>query len=413
MTRRHTLLVVDDETNVIQSLQDLLRRDYQVFGATSARDGLGLLRQHEMHIVLSDQRMPQTNGIEFLRQVRADHPEAIRLLCTGYADIKAVIDAINEGHVFRYITKPWDPDELLTVLHQAGEMHDLLKERQRLLQDLQTKNRELQRANALQEAFIRVASHELRTPLTILLGLPELALRMEKPNTAVADWFRRIHKAGLRLHHLVEQLLQMLQAGRFERPLDRRPTDLGLLIGEAVEDVRPFVQQRRQHLSLNLPADLGLVNVEAGKIRICLDHLLVNAIKFTPDGGAIEVRAERTANAVRLQVRDSGLGIPVDNLPHIFQPFFTELDVSRHSSGQFEFGRRGLGLGLSLVRAFVAMHGGTVEVASVPGQGSTFTLTLPGGATAEGQTANERAEEEGTEISNKEQGMSNFEGQTA
>ncbi|HEY7153300.1 MAG TPA: hybrid sensor histidine kinase/response regulator, partial [Gemmataceae bacterium] len=361
-----------------------LRREYHVLGATHPRDGLRLLREQPVHLVMTDQRMPEISGVEFLRNVRRDRPDAIRLLFTGYADIKAVIDAINEGHVYRYITKPWDPDELLTVLRQAGERYDLLQERQQLLDDLRRKNEELEQANvelrqanALKEAFIRVASHELRTPLTILLALPEMALRMRGLDATTTDWFRRIHQAGMRMHRLVEQLLQMLQAGRFERPLERRPTDCAALVGEAVEDIRPFVEQRRQRLTLDLADDLGTIDVEAGKIRNCLDDLLINAVKFTPDGGTIAVIGRRDAAAVRLQVRDNGIGIEAANLPHIFEPFFTEMDVARHASGQFQFGRRGLGLGLSLVRAFVGMHGGTVDVASTPGQGTTFTLTLP------------------------------------
>ena len=154
-------------------------------------------------------------------------------------------------------------------------------------------------------------------------------------------------------------------------------------MGEAADDIRPFVEQRRQHLILDLVPDLGMIDVEAGKIRACLNHLLINAIKFTPDGGTIEVIGRRNAEMVCLQVRDNGMGIDPANLPHIFEPFFTELDVSRHSSGQFEFGRRGLGLGLSLVRAFVRMHGGSVDVASTTGQGTTFTLTLPGASNKE------------------------------
>ena len=384
MVQRHTLLVVDDEPDVVQSLQDLLRRDYRVLGATRAREGLRLLHEQPVHVVMTDQRMPEISGIDFLRSVRRHRPDAIRLLFTGYADIKAVIDAINEGHVYRYITKPWDPDELLTILHQAGEQYDLLQERQRLLDDLCRKNQELEQANAelrqantLKEAFINVASHELRTPLTILLSLPELVLRMKQLDPVTADCLQRIQQAGTRLHRLVEQILHMLRAGRFERPLDRRPTDCAALVGEAVDGVRPFIEQRRQQLVVDLAADLGAINVEAGKIRICLDHLLINAIKFTPDGGVIEVRGRREGDTVRLQVRDNGIGIAGEQLPHLFEPFFTEMDVSRHSSGQFEFCRRGLGLGLSVVRAFVAMHGGTVEADSTPGQGTTFTIALP------------------------------------
>ncbi len=384
MVPRHTLLVVDDEPDVVQSLQDLLRREYHVLGATRAREGLRLLHEQPVHLVMTDQRMPEISGVDFLRSVRRDRPDAIRLLFTGYADIKAVIDAINEGHVYRYITKPWDPDELMTILRQAGEQYDLLQERQRLLNDLQRKNQELEQANAellqanlLKEGFINVASHELRTPLTILLALPELALRMGNPDPRTADCLRRMQDAGSRLHRLVEQILQMLRAGRFERPLDRRSVEVTALIREAVESVRPFIEQRKQRLSVEVAPELGSLNIEAGKIRICLDHLLINAIKFTPDGGSIEVRGWREGDTVRIQVRDNGIGIAKEQLPHLFEPFFTEIDVSRHSSGQFEFGRRGLGLGLSVVRAFVTMHGGTVDVSSTPGAGTAFTITLP------------------------------------
>src|SRR6516225_12472334 len=126
MTRRHTILVVDDEIDVVTSVQDLLRLDYRVLGATRAQEGLQIVHDLEIHVVMTDQRMPGMSGVEFLRRVRTEQPDAIRLLFTGYADIKAVIDAINEGNVFRYITKPWDPEELLTILHQAGEQYDLL-----------------------------------------------------------------------------------------------------------------------------------------------------------------------------------------------------------------------------------------------------------------------------------------------
>src|SRR5438045_731701 len=103
MTRdRHTLLVVDDEPDVVKSVQDLLRMDYRVLGATNAAAGMDLMRREEVQLVMSDQRMPEMTGVEFLSKVRGEHPEAIRLLFTGYADIHAVVDAINEGQVYRY-----------------------------------------------------------------------------------------------------------------------------------------------------------------------------------------------------------------------------------------------------------------------------------------------------------------------
>jgi signal transduction histidine kinase len=385
MAKRHTLLVVDDEPDVVQSVRDLLRLDYHVLGTTRAAEGIRILEEEIVHIVMTDQRMPEMTGVEFLRKVRGDHPDAIRLLFTGYADIKAVIDAINQGSVYRYITKPWDPDELQAVIRQAADQYDLLVERKRLLAELQVKNQQLEKANsellqanALKEAFIRVASHELRTPLTILYGLTQLALRTPGVSEPLHSWLGSIHKAGERLNRLVDQLIKMLSAGQFERPLDCRPTDLAALVQQAVQDVQPFVDLRHQQLTLDLAPDLGTLDLETAKVRDVLDNLLLNAIKFTPDGGEIQVAARRTADGdVEIRVRDSGVGIDAAHQEHLFKAFFTGFNVSRHSSGLFEFGRQGLGLGLSLVKAFVEMHGGKVEAASEPGRGSTFTITLP------------------------------------
>jgi DNA-binding NtrC family response regulator len=130
------VLIVDDEPEILYSLRGLLRKDFDVHTATSAYEGLQVLRRQPIHVVLTDQRMPQTTGVEFLKQVRAEQPQAIRLILTAYADIKAVIDAINQGNVYRYLTKPWDPDELVGVLHEASAEYERLAERQHILGEL-------------------------------------------------------------------------------------------------------------------------------------------------------------------------------------------------------------------------------------------------------------------------------------
>jgi DNA-binding NtrC family response regulator len=135
-TTRPPILIVDDEPEILYSLRGLLRKEFDVHAATSAYEGLQLMRRQPVHAVLTDQRMPQTTGVEFLKQVRGVCPEAIRLIFTGYADIKAVIDAINQGNVYRYLTKPWDPDELQAVLRQACAEYDRVAGRQRILAEL-------------------------------------------------------------------------------------------------------------------------------------------------------------------------------------------------------------------------------------------------------------------------------------
>jgi DNA-binding NtrC family response regulator len=133
---KRPILVVDDEPDILQSLKGLLRRDFDVHIANSGTEAIRVLQEHSVHVVMTDQRMPQMTGVEFLRHVKAEHPEAIRVIFTGYADIQAVVDAVNQGSVFRYVAKPWNPDELIEALHEAGQVYDRLAERERLLADL-------------------------------------------------------------------------------------------------------------------------------------------------------------------------------------------------------------------------------------------------------------------------------------
>jgi signal transduction histidine kinase len=377
MASAHTLLVVDDEPDVVKSIKDLFRLDYRVLGTTRPSEALEILGHNDVHVLLTDQRMPEMSGVEFLGKTRAEHPETIRLLMTGYADIRTVIDAINRGHVYRYITKPWDPEELQTIIKDAVERYDLIAERRSLVQKLQESNTRLQQSDELKTAFIRVASHELRSPMTILIGAVRLAQKTPCLDELSQQWLGRIDRAANRLGHLVDELVSMLELGRFDQTLDRQPTDLADLINQAADDVRPFVEQRHQQLTVQTAPDLGAASIDAGKIRDALNHLLLNAIKFTPDGGTIALAAQRIDQSIELSVTDSGVGIDPTNLSRIFEPFFTGFDVSRHSSGIFEFGKKGLGLGLSVVKAFVQMHGGQVAVQSVVGGGTTFTIRLP------------------------------------
>ncbi|HEY7153649.1 MAG TPA: response regulator [Gemmataceae bacterium] len=135
-TGKHAILLVDDEPEILFSLRGLLRRDFDVHTAESGAEAMEVLKQQPIHVILTDQRMPGMTGVQLLHRVQGEYPQAIRIVFTGYADIKAVIDAVNQGHIYRYITKPWDPDELMSVLRQACAAYDRLVEHQRLLADL-------------------------------------------------------------------------------------------------------------------------------------------------------------------------------------------------------------------------------------------------------------------------------------
>jgi response regulator RpfG family c-di-GMP phosphodiesterase len=121
---KHTLLVVDDEPNVCDSVYDLLRREFRVLRARSAAEGIKQMEENEVHIIMTDQRMPQITGVEFLRRIRVGHPQAVRMLFTGYADLESIIAAINQGHIYKFLKKPWQPEDLEAAVRDAAAEYD-------------------------------------------------------------------------------------------------------------------------------------------------------------------------------------------------------------------------------------------------------------------------------------------------
>ena len=144
MSLKPKILYIDDEQNNLTSFRAVFRRDFKIETALSGDQALQLLKTHNFHIIVTDQRMPEMTGIEFLQIVKKSHPESIRILLTGYADINAVIDAINQGEIYRYISKPWNEQDLKQVLLQAYEVHRLRLENEELTEKLKETNEKLE-----------------------------------------------------------------------------------------------------------------------------------------------------------------------------------------------------------------------------------------------------------------------------
>jgi response regulator RpfG family c-di-GMP phosphodiesterase len=142
-TRKHTLLVIDDEMDVCDSVHDLLRREFHVLRARSADEGLKLMQDNEVHIIMTDQRMPKVTGVELLTRIYRGHPQAIRMLFTGYADLESIIQAINQGHVFKFLKKPWQPDDLEHAVREAATEYDRLVAQAEVMERLQTELHQL------------------------------------------------------------------------------------------------------------------------------------------------------------------------------------------------------------------------------------------------------------------------------
>jgi signal transduction histidine kinase len=198
-----------------------------------------------------------------------------------------------------------------------------------------------------------------------------------------AEIVERIAGAARQLAKLVTNTLTLMRADDFRRTLERAPVDLAALLRAAAEKVRPFIKARRLQLSVRVADDLGVFEVDAEKIDASVINLLTNAIKFTPDGNEVTLEARLAApDVAEIRVVDTGIGLDPPSLEQLFQPFFTQFDSSLHSSGDCGFNKRGLGVGLSIVRQFVELHGGAVTAESAPGKGTTLTIRLPRSAPA-------------------------------
>jgi response regulator RpfG family c-di-GMP phosphodiesterase len=178
---KHSILIVDDEPEILFSLRGLLRTEFDLYTAESGAEALEILHHHPVHVIMTDQRMPGMTGVELLRRAKGDCPEAVRIVFTGYADTKAVVDAVNQGQVYYYLTKPWDPDDLIAVLHRACDQYDRIAQRRRLLVDLRE---HLARCQDLQQRPSDERIADLHSASTTLLDRLDRALRQD-PSTVV------------------------------------------------------------------------------------------------------------------------------------------------------------------------------------------------------------------------------------
>ena len=145
---QRSLLLVDDEENITRSLIRLLRQDnYKIYTAKSGEEGLEILKQHQIGVILSDQRMPEMSGTEFLSKVRKNYPDTIRIVLSGYTDLRSVTDAINEGEIYKFLTKPWDDNLLRGNISEAFKQYELELENERLRGELTNANEELKKVN--------------------------------------------------------------------------------------------------------------------------------------------------------------------------------------------------------------------------------------------------------------------------
>ena len=242
----------------------------------------------------------------------------------------------------------------------------------RLFNEIQDKSRQLEVANKHKSEFLANMSHELRTPLNAIIGFSEALLEkmFGEMNAKQEDYLKDIHSSGRHLLSLINDILDLskVEAGRMELELSE------FHVPSAVQNAMTLVRERAQTHGITLKArvdpKLGGIRADERKFKQILLNLLSNAVKFTPDGGRVEVDARKNGNSIEVSVKDSGVGIAKEDQEAVFEEF---RQVGRDYTNKQE----GTGLGLTLTRRFVELHGGKIWLKSAPGKGSTFTFTLP------------------------------------
>jgi len=375
--KKHSLLIVDDEQENINLLSNILGDDYSLYEAVDAGQAMQLLKKHEIHIILTDQRMPGLTGVELLEKARETRPDCVRMLITAYPDVNNAIQAINRGHVHRYIAKPFDSVELKLAIQQELEHLDLVRANRRLneemgrmVDELFRANRELRELNQMKDQFLANVSHELKTPLVSGMGYVDLLLSggMGHLDPRQEKGLRIAHRNLERLLGLIENLLALAKS-RF-RPEELRIArfDLRPLLEECIESLRARARKKSLRIKTALPRGRVWVEGDERKIHSVITNVLANAEKFSPEDARIDIRVlGAKAGKLRVIVTDNGVGLPEKTGD--IQPFKTTSDL-RYA---------GMGIGLTLARQILQAHQCDITLERGPRGGARVQFDLPSG----------------------------------
>jgi signal transduction histidine kinase len=427
---KQPILIVEDSLTQAEALRHTLETSgYQCVVARDGKEALDAMRQQPPSLIISDIVMPEMDGYAFCKAVKTKQGlKAVPvILLTALTDSTDIIRGLECG-ADNFVTKPYADDYLLTrinaLLHsyehpqlenlqpsielefngqhvaisagrrqildmllstyeQCVQINYKLRSREQELEAANTRLGELyeaeqgaraaaEEANHSKDAFLAMVTHELRSPLNAMLGWTRV-LRTKKLDEASQQHALETIEASARTQaHLIEDLLDTARIASGKMRIDLKPVDLVEVVNAALAVVRPAAEARGIELISGSDTHANLITGDPDRLQQVFWNLLSNAIKFTPANGRVEIRLERADPFARITVSDTGRGIPAEFLPHVFERF------SQQPGSGGSQRRGGLGLGLSLAKHLVELHGGTIEADSPgDGQGATFTVKLP------------------------------------
>jgi len=346
------LLIIDDEKDNLDALNRLLRLQFNVTTTTSPIDALKLITKQTFHIILSDQRMPEMTGVELLEKAKAICPETVRILLTGYTDVDSVIGAINRGNIYRYIAKPWDPEDLKLTLRQASEAFLLRRELELKNEQLRRNLVALESVDRAKARFLSLVSHELKTPLTVLSSFVDLLKQSQKDLSAdLQKAVASLGNASSRFSEVIEEVLSFVKwEGEAAWELGPVP-----LLDEALQvrdKVKSIAEKKKISVTVK-PLAHPQAHSKAEPLRDALVRLTRDAILRAPEGSEIRITVSGSDQAV-WQVERKG--------PALEASAFEPLEVS----GNLFHHHRDIGLNLAIARVILDRLGAKTSLESSP-----------------------------------------------
>lgn len=349
----HSLLLIDDEKDITDSLERQFRKKFKIFKANTGLDGLKILRKEKVSLIISDQRMPNMTGVEFFEQAQRIQPEAIRILLTGYTDVESVIASINAGQIYRYVTKPWDPNDLDVAVQRGIETFEMKQELREKNEALQKALTDLKALDVAKNHFMILIGHELKTPLTTIGSFIGL-LKEENLGADLKKYINRIEQGSNRLQEIVFDVLDLMSAETGQMPVNVENQDLNQTSEQIQKRYTDLIEKRG--IKVKSEFEKPKIKCDGKILSKVLDKIIHNAIKFSDEKSTVKIFSHASDTGVEIGVENQGEPITQETIDKILKPFSMDEDIMHHSTG--------MGLGLSLCQALLRRHGSELAISS-------------------------------------------------
>ncbi len=353
------ILYLDDEEENLIGFKASFRFRYEIFTTSNHAEALKIFDENpDIQVILSDQRMPEKTGVELFEILRSKFPYPVRILITGYTDIESIIDAVNRGHIFRYIKKPWVENDIITAIDEAHKFYLTTSL-------LAIKNKELKKAYDDLDKFAHSVTHDLKGPMMSFKGAIDILEKEENPAKAkeLLGW---IKETAEKLDEFIDSIQDYYRINRGE--LEIRSIDFQ----EMVDDMKDIYTLNEKVNSITLKTQVtqtGKFKSDTLSIKLIINNLLSNAFKYQRKDNEdkwVEISIVENKYKAIITIKDNGIGIELDYIDQIFNMFY------RATNEAF-----GSGFGLYNVKDTLKRIGGEIEVKSTENVGTEFTVTLP------------------------------------